>query len=47
MDQVLIHARVWSKNKGRSKIKPEDELFEKLRKITETEVKESELFFAH
>jgi ATP-dependent Lon protease len=47
MDQVLIHALVWSKNKGRSKIKPEDELFEKLRKITETEVKESELFFAH
>lgn len=47
MDQVLIHALVWNKSKLRSKVKSEDELFEKLRKITETEVKESELFFTH
>ena len=43
MDTVLVHALVWH---GKAK-KIEDDLFEKLRKIVETEIKESELYFAH
>ena len=45
MDQVLIHALVWKfpdKNDEH-----EDQLFEKLRKITETEISSANLAFAH
>ena len=45
MDKVLIHALVWKKPAGGEK--EEDELFEKLRKITETEVATAELSFHH
>lgn len=45
MDKVLIHALVWKRPKKDSK--SDDELFEKLRKITETEIEASELSFAH
>lgn len=45
MDKVLIHALVWKKPEEDSK--EGDELFEKLRKITETEVESSELAFTH
>jgi ATP-dependent Lon protease len=45
MDTVLMHALVW-KPPGKKGSK-EDELFEKLRKITETEVNSDDLAFAH
>ena len=44
MDEVLMHALVW-KNPGEDK--DQDELFEKLRKITETEISSAELSFHH
>ncbi len=43
MDKVLIHALVWQKPEDESK--EQDQLFERLRKITESE--HSELEFAH
>ena len=43
MDPVLIHALVWKQPDSEHR----DELFEKLRKITETEVNAGELSFAH
>jgi ATP-dependent Lon protease len=45
MDTVLMHALVW-RQPGED-AKDQDELFEKLRKITETEVGSAELAFAH
>ncbi len=45
MDTVLMHALVW-KQPGQD-AKDHDELFEKLRKITETEIGTAELSFAH
>ena len=45
MDTVLMHALVWKHPNGESTI--QDELFEKLRKITESEVGMAELSFAH
>jgi len=45
MDTVLMHALVW-KQPG-DDVKEHDELFEKLRKITETEVGTADLAFAH
>ena len=45
MDTVLMHALVW-KHPG-DDAKEQDELFEKLRKITETEVQAADLSFAH
>ncbi len=48
MDKVLMHALVWKKpSTSKSKDKDHDELFEKLRKITETEVHSANLSFAH
>ncbi len=48
MDTVLIHALVWDKKPADiASAAAENDLFEKLRKITESEIKESELFFAH
>jgi ATP-dependent Lon protease len=44
MDTVLMHALVWKQPEGAS---GQDELFEKLRKITETEVGTADLAFAH
>ena len=44
MDTVLMHALVWKQPEGTS---GQDELFEKLRKITETEVGTADLAFAH
>ncbi len=44
MDTVLMHALVWKQPEGSS---VQDELFEKLRKITETEVGTADLAFAH
>jgi ATP-dependent Lon protease len=43
MDPVLIHALVWKQPGSEER----DELFEKLRKITESEVNAGELSFAH
>ena len=45
MDTVLMHALVW--RQPGDNVKDQDELFEKLRKITETEVGSAELAFAH
>jgi ATP-dependent Lon protease len=45
MDTVLMHALVWKHPDGESKV--QDELFEKLRKITESEVGMAELSFTH
>lgn len=45
MDSVLMHALVWKHPEGDESI--QDELFEKLRKITESEVGISELSFTH
>jgi ATP-dependent Lon protease len=45
MDTVLMHALVW-KQPG-DDVKEQDELFEKLKKITETEVQTAGLSFAH
>ncbi len=45
MDTVLMHALVWKAPKEGAK--EQDELFEKLRKITETEVGSAGLSFAH
>jgi ATP-dependent Lon protease len=45
MDTVLMHALVW-KHPG-DDVKDQDELFEKLRKITETEIAAAHLSFAH
>jgi ATP-dependent Lon protease len=45
MDTVLMHALVW-KQPGEN-ASEQDELFEKLRKITESEIDSSELSFAH
>jgi ATP-dependent Lon protease len=45
MDNVLIHALVWRQKNQKSKTP--DELFEKLRKITETQVEMSDLYFTH
>jgi hypothetical protein len=45
MDTVLMHALVW-KQPGENAAE-QDELFEKLRKITESEIDSSELSFAH
>lgn len=45
MDSVLMHALVWKHPEGEESI--QDELFEKLRKITESEVGMAELSFAH
>ena len=45
MDTVLMHALVW--RQPGDDAKDHDELFEKLRKITETEVGSAELAFAH
>lgn len=45
MDTVLMHALVWKQADGESKV--QDELFEKLRKVTETELSSAELSFAH
>lgn len=45
MDTVLMHALVW-KQPGDNAAE-QDELFEKLRKITESEIDSSELSFAH
>ena len=45
MDTVLMHALVWKQPaEGQSE---HDELFEKLKKITETEISTAELSFAH
>lgn len=46
MDKVLMHALVW-KRPAENQKDDADELFEKLRKITEAEVNPSELEFAH
>ena len=45
MDQVLIHALVWKVPQESNE--PEDQLFERLRKITETEISSADLAFAH
>ena len=45
MDTVLMHALVWKQPDSDASV--HDELFEKLRKITETEVGTAELAFAH
>ncbi len=45
MDTVLMHALVWKQPDADAK--EADELFEKLRKITETEVSAANLSFAH
>lgn len=45
MDQVLIHALVW--RHPDSADAPQDELFEKLKKVTETEIATASLSFAH
>jgi len=45
MDTVLMHALVWKQPS--EDMKDADELFEKLRKITETEVAAANLSFAH
>jgi ATP-dependent Lon protease len=45
MDKVLIHALVWKKESQDSSV--QDELFEKLRAITEIEIDSAELSFAH
>jgi len=48
MDSVLIHALVWDRKVADiAAAEADNDLFEKLRKITESEIKESELFFAH
>lgn len=44
MDTVLIHALVWRKP---DESEEQDSLFEKLRKITETEIASADLAFAH
>jgi ATP-dependent Lon protease len=44
MDAVLMHALVWQAPGTTEK---QDELFEKLRKITETEIQNAQLTFAH
>ena len=44
MDAVLMHALVWQAPGTSEK---QDELFEKLRKITETEIQNAQLTFAH
>jgi len=44
MDQVLIHALVWKQPKDNQ---DHDELFERLAKVTETEVNSANLAFAH
>jgi ATP-dependent Lon protease len=44
MDSVLIHALVWNR-KDENEV--QDELFQRLAAITETEIKEGELSFAH
>lgn len=46
MDKVLMHALVW-KNPDTGRDEAQDDLYEKLRKITESEVHASELEFAH
>ena len=45
MDTVLIHALVWQNPEDAGKKR--DELFEKLREITEVEISAAELSFAH
>ncbi len=45
MDKVLIHTLVW--RKPTDKADAQDDLFEKLRKITETEVDSGNVSFAH
>ena len=45
MDNVLLHALVWKQPK--EGVEAEDKLFEKLRKITEVEIKSAGLAFAH
>jgi ATP-dependent Lon protease len=45
MDAVLIHALVWKKNG--TKAKDQDELFEKLKKITSSDIEVNQLYFAH